>query len=264
MIKNLLIACFLTISALIFSQDSTAVMEIRYETKIVADSLNKRNFQQYETVLLCNSLESAYFSRDAKDYYSVLSGKKEDNGADVIRTSLGSIPKYPKNNTSLYKSQGKLVASIPVGKYIFSFEEPKLTWEILSEMKEIKGFKCRLARTKTDTGDDFFAWYTEDIAIPEGPFRFKGLSGMVLEVYNKTRTIEIYATEIKKSNEIIEPIPYMSSVKAKTKKQFLEARKNYMDNPSVYNGNIRLFDASEKEITNRMKENIKKVNVFLD
>jgi GLPGLI family protein len=264
MIKKILFCCFSVFSIVVLSQNSTAVMEISYETKLIPDSLNKKSIKQYEAVLLCNASESVYFSRDAKNFYSVLSGKKEDNGANVIKTALGTIPKYPKNNSSLYRSNGKLTASMPVGKYIFSFEEPELIWEILSDIKEIKGFKCRLAKTKTDTGDDFFAWYTEDIAIPEGPFRFKGLSGMVLEVYNKSRTIEIYATNIKKSDEIIEPIPYLSAVKAKNKKQYLEARKNYMDNPSVYNGDIRLFDASGTEITNRMKENIRKVNVFLD
>ena len=90
-------------------------------------------------------------------------------------------------------------------------------------MKHIKGFKCQLARTITDTGDTFFAWFTTEIAIPDGPFRFKGLSGLILEVFNKNKTIEIYATEIKRSDEIIEPLTYYNEVKAKSKKQFLEA-----------------------------------------
>ncbi|MGG5208492.1 GLPGLI family protein [Chryseobacterium sp. MIQD13] len=263
-IKKLLINCFVVLSTAFFSQNSKAVMEIRYETKLIPDSLNKKNIQQYEAILLCNASESVYFSRDAKEYYSILSGKKENSGTDVIRTALGAIPKYPRNNSSIYKANGKLTAFMPVGKYIFSFEEPELKWEVLNETKEIKGFKCRLAKTRTDTGNEFFAWYTEDIAIPEGPFRFKGLSGMILEIYNKSRTIEIYATDIQKSEELIEPIPYASTVKAKNKMQYLDARKNYTDNPSAYNGNIRLFDASGKEITGNIKKGLQKINVFFD
>jgi hypothetical protein len=56
----------------------------------------------------------------------------------------------------------------------------------------------------------------------------------------------------------------LSVVKAKTKKQYLEARKNFIDTPSLYNGDLRLFDGTGKEITHTIKENIRKINVFLD
>jgi hypothetical protein len=39
----------------------------------------------------------------------------------------------------------------------------------------------------------------------------------VLEVYNKNRTIEIYAIVIRKSEEIIDPLNYGIDVKAKSK-----------------------------------------------
>lgn len=85
-----------------------------------------------------------------------------------------------------------------------------------------------------------------------------------MEVYNKAKTIEISATSIKKSDETIASVPYLSVVKAKTKKQYLEARKNFIDKPSLYNGDLRLFDGTGKEITHTIKENIRKINVFLD
>lgn len=248
-----LIFGFITVSA------QTAVMEINYETKIIQDSVNKNQIDIYTSALLCNTLESSYYSREAKAFYS-----RDSQTTKTISSSYGAIRKYPKSVGSVYKSKNGLSVSMPVGRYIFTYEEPDLKWEILNEIKDIKGFKSRLAKTTTDTGQIFYAWFTDAIAIPDGPFRFKGLSGLVLEVYNRNRTIEIYATDIKKSEEVIEPLNYTTDIKTKSKKQFLEARKSYQENPSVYNGNMRIFDEHGNERTKKMTDRIKSMNTFLD
>jgi len=219
-------ALALILKCIFFSaQNTKAVMEINYETKLIRDSLNKEKINFTNYTLLTNNTESAYFNREAKDFFNISDTKKEKN---VIMTSVGAIPKYPRSVGSVQKFNNQLIVSLPVGKYIYTFEEPELTWELLNETKDIKGFKCRLAKTITDTNDTFFAWYTEDIPIPDGPFRFKGLSGLILEVYNKNKTIEIYATDIKKSDENIASINYRNDVKTKSKQQYLDARKNYI------------------------------------
>ncbi|SHG08937.1 GLPGLI family protein [Chryseobacterium sp. OV279] len=246
-----LILSFTSVSA------QKAVMEINYETKIIQDSIHKSQIHIYSSTLLCNNLESSYSSKEAKAFYN-------KNSKETIQTSYGGIPKYPKSVSSVYKNKENIIVSMPVGRYIFTYEEPKLKWNILNDRKEIQGFKSRLAKTTTDTGQTFYAWFTDDIAIPDGPFRFKGLSGLVLEVYNKNRTIEIYATDIKKSEELIEPLNYGSDVKTKSKDQFLEARKNYQENPSVYNGNLKLFDEYGNEKTKKMTDRIKSHTTFLD
>ncbi|MEA1848931.1 GLPGLI family protein [Chryseobacterium sp. MHB01] len=244
-------------STLFFAQNNRAVMEINYETKLISDSLNRDKINVFASTLICNNVESAYYSKEAKAFY-------DGTSTNTINTNYGSIPKYPKSVGSVYKTKENLLVSLPVGKYIFTYEEPQLKWEILNDQKNIKGFKSRLAKTTTDTGDTFYAWFTNDITIPDGPFRFKGLSGLVLEVYNKNKTIEIYATDIKKSDVLIEPLNYGNSVRTKTKQQFLEARKNYTENPSMYNGGIKILDANGNDKTKVMTDRLKSMNTFLD
>jgi GLPGLI family protein len=255
--KLLYTSGIIIIPFLFSAQNNKAVMEINYETRLISDSLNREKVKIYSSTLLCNDTESIYCSAEAKAYY-------KGTSTPTISTNYGNIPKYPKAVESIYKADGIINASLPVGKYIFIFEEPKLNWEISDETKNIKGFRCQLAKTITDTGETFFAWFTNDITISDGPFRFKGLSGMVLEVYNKNKTIEIYATEIKKSDEIIEPLKYYNEVKTKTKQQFLEARKNFHQNPSMYNGNLKVVDANGNDKTKMMTDRLKSVNTFLD
>lgn len=255
--NKLLASLFIVNLSFLSAQNNKAIMEINYETKLVSDSLNKDKMTIFASTLLCNNVESIYFSREAKAFYNGTS-------KETISTTAGAIPKYPKSVGSVYKSKENLLVSLPVGKYIFTYEEPKLKWEILNDTKDIKGFKSRLAKTTTDTGNTFFAWFTNDVTIQDGPFRFKGLSGLILEVYNKNKTIEIYATDIKKSDEIIEPLNYGNDVKTKSKDQFLEARKNYTENPSMYNGNLRVVDANGNDKTKTMSDRLKKMNTFLD
>lgn len=241
----------------IIAQDNIAVMEINYETKLISDSLNRDRVKIYSSTLLCNNTQSIYCSKEAKAYY-------KGSSSQSITTTYGSIPKYPKAVESIYKVNSEITANLPVGKYIFSFDEPALKWEVLSQTKEIKGFKCQLAKTVTDTGDTYFAWFTKDISISDGPFRFKGLSGLVLEVYNKNKTVEIYATDIAKSSEIIEPLKYYRITRAKDKSQFLEARKNFHENPSMYNGGLKIVDSNGNDRTKDMTDKLKSVNTFLD
>ncbi|WP_189702578.1 GLPGLI family protein [Subsaximicrobium wynnwilliamsii] len=60
-------------------------------------------------------------------------------------------------------------------------------WELQNETKKIDDFTCKKARANF-RGSEIIAWYTEDIGLPFGPWKFKGLPGLILEVYNVNDT----------------------------------------------------------------------------
>lgn len=262
--KNRLYAVGFMLNCLFLSgQNNKAVMEINYEMKQIPDSTNRKNPVILPYTLLCNNEESVYFNQDAKTFYSTLSKNKDQKNWTI--NDMGSLPKFPKVRGSIYKTKDHILATLPIARDMYTFEEPSLKWEILSETKDIKGFSCQLAKTTTDTYDTFFAWFTKDIPVQEGPFRFKGLSGMILEVYNKNKTIEIYATEIKKSDSVIEPLYYGKVIELKSKDQYLNTRTNYLKDPSGFNNNeIQVTDMNGNNLNKKIDENIKKINVFLD
>lgn len=76
---------------------------------------------------------------------------------------------------------------------------PKFDWKINSDkIKEILGFECIQAET-TFRGSDIIAYFTTAIPLPFGPFKFRGLPGLILEVYNinDSDSFEWKATSIK-------------------------------------------------------------------
>lgn len=66
-------------------------------------------------------------------------------------------------------------------------------WKIDTEVIEISGYKCRMARTISN-GSEIKVWFTEDIAISDGPLTYSGLPGLILKV--ETSGQEIFATKI--------------------------------------------------------------------
>ena len=62
----------------------------------------------------------------------------------------------------------------------------KWNWELLGEKKKIGKFNCQNASIEF-RGRTFIAWFTTDIPVGFGPYKFKGLPGLILEVYDSEK-----------------------------------------------------------------------------
>lgn len=56
-------------------------------------------------------------------------------------------------------------------------------WQLTEDTKTIHDFKCTKA-TLNFRGRQFVAWFTSDIPVSFGPWKFHGLPGLILEVYD--------------------------------------------------------------------------------
>ncbi len=65
-------------------------------------------------------------------------------------------------------------------KFIYKDEE-KLNWEITNTKQEISGYNCTLAKT-VFAGREYNAWFTSEIPISDGPYKFKGLPGLIVKI----------------------------------------------------------------------------------
>lgn len=248
----------------LIAQNNNSEMEVVYKMNYIPDSLNtEKKISVDNLVLLFNNDTSIYFSQDAKTYYDYLT--KGISTMQNGKISLGTLPPYPRSRASVYKHGEVITATLPVGKYFYSFEEPKLEWILLNEKSVINGTNCNLAKTITDTGDTFFAWYSMEYPFSEGPFRFKGLPGLILKVYNKNKTIEIEAIGIKKAVLPIEPFMTASSIKIKNKNIYLKTRAEYNENPNIQNMNTGIIVKKDGVLLDN-NTGMKKIttNVFLD
>lgn len=59
----------------------------------------------------------------------------------------------------------------------------KINWNLVDETKTIGGYKLQKATAKYG-GRNWTAWFTKEISLNEGPYKFKGLPGMIFEIYD--------------------------------------------------------------------------------
>jgi len=64
----------------------------------------------------------------------------------------------------------------------YLIEEPltEYKWNIRRNRREISGFQCVQATTRTRDGTNVVAWYTPDIPVSDGPSSYRGLPGLIL------------------------------------------------------------------------------------
>ena len=69
---------------------------------------------------------------------------------------------------------------------VIEYEEPaaKFAWELLPETDSVGGYLCQKAETEYK-GRNYEAWFCPEIPIDAGPYKFRGLPGLILKVEDK-------------------------------------------------------------------------------
>lgn len=139
-------------------------------------------------------LEKNFSSEDimASDELTIL--VVEDDSEDFNEVYLNR-----KNNTlTEYLSENRILKK----KFAVEESQPQMKWELLSQQKKISNYTCEKAKT-TFRGRTYEVWYTPEIPIPSGPWKFNGLPGLILSVKDLEGIYSWAATSIKtiSSNE---------------------------------------------------------------
>ena len=106
-------------------------------------------------------------------------------------------------NDYIYKNypEGKLSTYAQLGVTSVQIEEDYTgqDWTLQDSTKTLLGYPCQLA-TCSFRGRDYQAWFTSDIPIANGPWKFKGLPGLIQEVYDTQRHYQFQIEGIERTN----------------------------------------------------------------
>jgi GLPGLI family protein len=91
-------------------------------------------------------------------------------------------------------------------EYVITSEKtPFIEWKILDEAKLIKSYKCYKAVSHF-RGRNYTAWFTTDIKIIDAPWKFYGLPGLIMDIYDEKFQVKIYVESIEyPSNSQVDP-----------------------------------------------------------
>ena len=109
-----------------------------------------------------------------------------------------SVAKMEDNFTYINIKDAKIISKRSLGSKNYEVYEDlqSIHWQLIpGERKTINGLKSFKAEG-TFRGRTYVAWYTPDIPIRIGPWKFHGLPGLILEIKDISNQFQWTATEI--------------------------------------------------------------------
>ena len=124
---------------------------------------------------------------------------------------------------------------IVVDNYHYT-ENPKFNWQIHNETKTILGYSTQKATTQFG-GRSYTVWFSPVISIPDGPYKFFGLPGLILEATSDDDDYKFVVIGIEKTSFFpIKEIPYTTSVEA-PKEKLQDLQKEFDEDPIGFMNN---------------------------
>lgn len=193
----------------VFSQNKKledAVLECRYKLVMHKDTVSKSNPVEDDMVLRIGKTTSQYFSRHTFYHDSLWADpdgreKAEELSLESLWTPGGSTPFGARTSKDYhYKNypEGKMTTYTNDFIHVnFFYEEDYVPqeWIFGDSTKQILGYTCKKAECDF-RGRHWIAWYAMDIPIKEGPWKFNGLPGLILEAYDSKMDYHYTATTL--------------------------------------------------------------------
>jgi len=148
-------------------------------------------------------------------------GENTDNWSELVYSDY-----FIKGNTLTEWACMPLYAEKDNGRY--TEEWPLMQWTLQDSTQTILSHQCQKA-TCHFRGRDFVAWFAADVPIKGGPWKFGGLPGCILKIYDTQHLYEWEAVAIERGTFPICQYPESIYPKA-TRKRIWKLQKEYTEN----------------------------------
>ncbi len=168
--KRLLLFFTTIITVISYAQTKRFIYEYKYKL----DS-TKEEYQKEEVVLDINPDNVKFYDYNflAADSLNILHGNYNEGYTSMTEQVLLRKKNSFQNNNYLQ------IWMMPY--YYLMQTKDEMKWNICNETKVENGFNMQKATTDFG-GRKWIAWFTQDIPISEGPYKFRGLPGLILKI----------------------------------------------------------------------------------
>jgi len=259
--KKYILSFFLGLFAFTFTTVNVIAQEttnfnykISYLLKYHPDSSNPTHVSKERMVLYIGDDYSKFSSWGSHVADSLSRYERENLTFNEFMSLLPST----KFSYTIYKNvpadKVSFTQKVSTTKLYYSEPTTIFDWRLGSASKKIAGYLCKNAYL-TYAGRKYEAWFTAEIPISDGPYKFTGLPGLIvqlsdldaeyeftLEGFEKLRVPFLYALDLNKYVET-------------TKKAFISAEEKFKKNPllAMEQSGIQI-DFYTEEQKNKMKK----------
>lgn len=276
--KKHFLSVFLFLSILIFSQNQRFYYDYQFQTdstdietklsELMVLDIDEKGSKYYsEYVFQNDSTMDAHFKKNMavhNDAPVAMSGKQGVVGYKVLK----SYPDFHINH----------IVTLDMTLYNAS-QQVKMDWKILSDKDKIGEWNVQKAETDF-AGRHWVAWFSPDIPIQDGPFKFCGLPGLIVEIEDRLGFHKMELKGIKNNAEKRDILTYKFEKGIPVSyKKYQTIYRNYREDPLVnfrkvaLSGQAFMIDDSGKEIRGQdyvkfqekiVQERLKKNNNILE
>ena len=269
--KKLLVNFFLIVGIVTFAQNKRFI----YEYKFISDSTNTADVKTEMMFLDTTKDGSKYYSYTVFNSDSLMKVDLEKQlaatGSINVKSDMqkGSVrysvtKTYPDYKINLHRRLGMDAYNIS--------DDRKINWKISSEKEKIGEWNAQKAEADF-AGRHWIAWFSTEIPIQDGPYKFRGLPGLIVKVEDKTGSHKLELKGIKNIKKELDINVFEVKEIAVNSKQFQKVIKEYENDPTKGIKQIQMGGTSivltgkdgtstkiAKEQEERLKARIKKDN----
>lgn len=255
----------LLLSACIVCVVSAQEVEANYQTICVyrleyqPDSTDVNSKKTEDMLLLLSESSSLFKSKNRFLMDSALAIDEQSN-------RMGSMSFAMTHRTNFYFSifkdtsnSIKTIDYVQDDKYLYTEPKNNFKWSVSTDTNTIAGLLCQKAVTYF-SGRKWTAWFTPDIPIPDGPYKFNGLPGLIIRISDETDTYS-FTLEQLINNPVIARFPKSIQAIKVSKPQFFAQLKYFIENRfEVLQLKGTTFTSGQEEFKKRFAELAKKNN----
>ena len=239
---------------------------VMYELRFKQDSTNL-NWQRVEEHILSIGKENNISSfRSYSSYRQDMELKKAgDNGTSSELIETGHIGQLYKGISpsafqfNIFKDYNKRVITTYDHIYLqggYEYEEPfdSFNWQITSETDTIHNYICQKAIC--DFGGRIWeAWFTMEIPISDGPYKFCGLPGLILNIADTRNHYSWKFLSIEKPSEQMMVYEVIENKTKTTKEDFFKLQERFKMSHSIGDATFNNDKAIQKAIEYERSKN---------
>lgn len=239
-----------------FQQDSTSLYSMRSQEMILQIGKHCSKFVNRNTHF-SDSLIMVYEGEDPTVVVTKVWSMVQGSGTVHSYCSNYVYKRYP-NKDDLF------LTAYFGGTNYKSKDATRFKWEILSDsIRTIAGYKCNMAKT-TFAGRNYVAWFTMEVPVSDGPYKFTGLPGLIVSVNDTPQQHKFELLSISKGL-VCEPILlYNKNYIDVSPQEFAKAlniRNSYLFNKISSDDGI---ETSSDEVKVRALHNLKSRNNYIE
>ncbi len=217
-----------------FSFLNAQVSRFVYEVEMRPNAQAPDEVKREEAFLDITDQKSVFQSANSLKRDSIMQRMRETRNFD--RSAMGelsSVINYQVEKDLLAQSIGYKER---IGRDQYEYiEDREMVWSIQPETQKIGDYTAQKAITKFG-GRDWTAWFTSDVPLQDGPYKFSGLPGLIIKVEDASGS---YSFDLKETKNIAkisssQPNPMRGTVVKVKRADFVKQKNRFLKDPVAF------------------------------